>query len=49
VGYLKKKHNLIVGDQLLRVKIKLRITTDLPKVEKMHISGGIWFWFAEKY
>ncbi len=39
-GYLKKKHNLIVGDQTAEdIKIKLASATILPKEEKMEISG----------
>lgn len=39
-NYLKKKHNLIVGDQTAE-EIKLRVgsATVLPKEEKMEISG----------
>ncbi len=39
-GYLKKKHNLIVGDQTAEnIKIKIGSATKLPKDEKMEISG----------
>src|SRR5258708_7491511 len=39
-GYLKKKHNLIVGDQTAEdIKIKLASAIILPKEEKMEISG----------
>jgi rod shape-determining protein MreB len=38
--YLKKKHNLIVGDQTAEeIKIKLGSATPLPKEEKVQISG----------
>ena len=39
-GYLKKKHNLIVGDQTAEdIKIKIGSATVMPKEEKMTISG----------
>lgn len=39
-SYLKKKHNLIVGDQTAEdIKIKIGSATILPKEEKMEISG----------
>ncbi len=39
-AYLKKKHNLIVGDQTAEeIKIKIGSATILPKEEKMEISG----------
>lgn len=39
-GYLKKKYNLIVGDQTAEeIKIKLGSATILPKDESMEISG----------
>lgn len=39
-GYLKKKHNLIVGDQTAEeIKLKIGSATILPKEEKMEISG----------
>ncbi|HEX6977334.1 MAG TPA: rod shape-determining protein [Patescibacteria group bacterium] len=39
-AYLKKKHNLIVGDQTAEeIKIKIGSATMLPKEEKMEISG----------
>lgn len=39
-NYLKKKYNLIVGDQTAEdIKIKIGSATFLPKEEKMEISG----------
>lgn len=39
-NYLKKKYNLIVGDQTAEdIKIKIGSATYLPKEEKMEISG----------
>lgn len=39
-NFLKKKHNLIVGDQTAEeIKIKLASATELPKEEKLEISG----------
>lgn len=39
-NYLKKKHNLIVGDQTAEdIKLKIGSATALPKEEKMEISG----------
>jgi rod shape-determining protein MreB and related proteins len=39
-GYLKKKHNLIVGDQTAEdIKLKIGSATATPKVEKLEISG----------
>jgi rod shape-determining protein MreB len=39
-GYIKKEHNLIVGDQTAEdVKIKLGSATALPKAEKFEVSG----------
>lgn len=39
-NYLKKKHNLIVGDQTAEeIKIKIGSATPLPKEEKLEISG----------
>ncbi|MEK7497837.1 MAG: rod shape-determining protein [Patescibacteria group bacterium] len=39
-AYLKKKHNLIVGDQTAEeIKIKIGSATILPKEEKLEISG----------
>lgn len=39
-SYLKKKYNLIVGDQTAEeIKIKLGSATNLPKEESMEISG----------
>lgn len=39
-SYLKKKHNLIVGDQTAEdIKIKIGSAIDLIKAEKMEISG----------
>ncbi|MFC1626046.1 rod shape-determining protein [Patescibacteria group bacterium] len=39
-GYLKKKHNLIVGDQTAEfIKIKIGSATPLAKEEKLEISG----------
>lgn len=39
-GFLKKKHNLIVGDQTAEeIKIKLASATILAKEEKLEISG----------
>jgi len=39
-SYLKKKHNLIVGDQTSEdIKIKIGSATPLPKEEKIEISG----------
>jgi len=39
-GYLKKKHNLIVGDQTAEnIKIRIGSATALAKKEKMEISG----------
>lgn len=39
-GYLKKKHNLIVGDQSAEnIKIKIGSATEMAKPEKMEISG----------
>jgi rod shape-determining protein MreB len=38
--YLKKKHNLIVGDQTAEdIKLKIGSATVTPKVEKLEISG----------
>jgi rod shape-determining protein MreB len=38
--YMKKKHNLIIGDQTAEeIKIKLGSATPLEKVERMEISG----------
>lgn len=39
-GYLKKKHNLIVGDQTAEdIKLKIGSATILAKVEKLEMSG----------
>ncbi|MEK7526281.1 MAG: rod shape-determining protein [Patescibacteria group bacterium] len=39
-GFLKKKHNLIIGDQTAEdIKIKIGSAIDLPKEEKLEISG----------
>lgn len=39
-NHLKKKHNLIVGDQTAEdIKIKIGSATNLPKTEKLEISG----------
>jgi rod shape-determining protein MreB len=39
-AYLKKKHNLIIGDQTAEdVKLKIGSATVAPKVEKMELSG----------
>ncbi|MGA2910994.1 MAG: rod shape-determining protein [Candidatus Microgenomates bacterium] len=39
-SYLKKKHNLIVGDQTAEeIKLKIGSATILPKVEKLEMSG----------
>src|SRR5579859_3343682 len=39
-SYLKKKYNLIIGDQTAEdIKIKIGSATPLPKIEKMEISG----------
>ena len=39
-NYLKKKHNLIVGDQTAEdIKIKIGSATSLAKEEKLEISG----------
>ncbi len=39
-NYMKKKHNLIIGDQTAEeLKIKLGSAIDLPKAETMEISG----------
>lgn len=39
-GYIKKKHNLIIGDQTAEeIKIKIGSATELDRVEKMEISG----------
>jgi rod shape-determining protein MreB len=39
-NYLKKKHNLIVGDQTAEdIKIKIGSATPLPKEEKLEMSG----------
>jgi len=39
-NYLKKKHNLIVGDQTAEdIKIKIGSATKLDKIEKLEISG----------
>ncbi len=39
-NYLKKKHNLIIGDQTAEdIKIKIGSATHLPKEEKIEISG----------
>lgn len=39
-GYLKKKHNLIVGDQTAEdIKIKIGSATNLAKEEKLEVSG----------
>ena len=38
--YLKKKHNLIIGDQTAEsIKLKIGSATATPKVEKLEISG----------
>ncbi len=38
--YLKKKHNLVIGDQTSElIKIKIGSATQLPKEEKIEISG----------
>jgi rod shape-determining protein MreB len=40
ISYLKKKHNLVVGDTTAEdIKIKIGSATDLPKEEKLEISG----------
>jgi len=40
MAFLKKKHNLIVGDQTAEdIKIKIGSATELAKVEKLEISG----------
>ncbi len=40
IGHLKKKHNLIIGDTTAEdIKIKIGSATELPKVEKLEISG----------
>ena len=39
-NYLKKKHNLIIGDQTSEdIKLKIGSATPTPKVEKLEISG----------
>ena len=39
-GFLKKKHNLIIGDQTAEdIKLKIGSATPTPKVEKLEISG----------
>jgi rod shape-determining protein MreB len=39
-GYLKKKHNLIIGDQTSEeLKLKIGSATVVPKEEKLEISG----------
>lgn len=39
-AYIKKKHNLVIGDQTAEdIKIKIGSATELPKEEKMEISG----------
>jgi rod shape-determining protein MreB len=39
-NYLKKKHNLIIGDQTAEeIKLKIGSATATPKVEKLEISG----------
>lgn len=39
-NYLKKKHNLIVGDQTAEeLKLKIGSAVDLPKAEVMEVSG----------
>jgi len=39
-NYIKKKHNLIIGDQTAEdIKIKIGSATELEKEEKMEISG----------
>lgn len=39
-NYLKKKHNLIIGDQTSEeIKLKIGSATDLAKEEKLEISG----------
>jgi rod shape-determining protein MreB and related proteins len=39
-SYLKKKHNLIVGDQTAEdIKLKVGSAIDTPKAEKLEISG----------
>ncbi len=39
-GFLKKKHNLIIGDQTSEeIKLKIGSATLLPKEEKLEISG----------
>ena len=39
-AYIKKKHNLIIGDQTAEdVKIKIGSATMLPKEEKLEVSG----------
>lgn len=38
--FLKKKHNLIIGDQTAEdIKIKIGSATEMPKEEKLEISG----------
>ncbi len=40
MAYMKKKHNLIIGDQTAEdIKIKIGSATRLPKDEKIEISG----------
>jgi rod shape-determining protein MreB and related proteins len=39
-GYLKKKHNLIIGDQTSEeIKVKLASAIPMPKEERLEISG----------
>jgi len=48
-SYLKKKHNLIVGDQTAEdIKLKIGSATTGSKVEKLEISGrDLVFWPAK--
>lgn len=39
-SYIKKKHNLVIGDQTAEdIKIKIGSAIELPKEEKMEVSG----------
>lgn len=39
-NYLKKKHNLVIGDQTAEdIKIKIGSATKLPKLEQLEVSG----------
>lgn len=40
INYIKKKHNLVIGDQTAEdIKIKIGSAIDLEKIEKLEVSG----------